>query len=96
MNLPNHETVYVFDNQTLEQNTYLTDIVSYTNSGTEIERLNFNLIEHTGGSRYIINSGDNLGAKVTLNGDFYAPYGNGILLIMALVARVITVLWLLI
>ena len=42
--------------------------------------MNFNLIEHTGGSRYIINSGDNLGAKVTLNGDFYAPYGNGILL----------------
>ncbi|MDB4326261.1 hypothetical protein N9966_00450 [bacterium] len=42
--------------------------------------MNFNLIEHTGGSQYIINSGDNLGAKVTLNGDFYAPYGNGILL----------------
>ena len=42
--------------------------------------MNFNLIEHTGGSQYIINSGNNVGGTVTLNGDFYAPYGNGILL----------------
>ena len=41
--------------------------------------MNFNLIEHTGGSQFIINSGNNLGGTITLNGDFYAPYGNGIL-----------------
>ena len=41
--------------------------------------MNFNLIEHTGGSQFIINSGNNQGGTITLNGDFYAPYGNGIL-----------------